>query len=429
MRVQLIKIMLPVCALVFFLTQPGISFGEDLGHVTPPGEPHIHDELEAIKERLTIIERDSERRHILGEEEGEKPKEAYPLQSFRKARIDGGLTFIVQGGLNNEDRFGGDRADSSLSIDMILESKIRDRGLLIVRGDFIRGDGLTRLPGLFAGGVNADIETFPDASAGSFHLIEAFYEHYWREGRYRTSFGQIDLTSYFDQNAFANSETFQFISPLFVNNIAIEWGGDDNGYGPGLVIHAHPAKSLELSIGLFEGDGNYEDTFDQPFWIAELEYVRSGQALEGHYRFIVWSNETNHPEILDPARIKSENRGFGLSFDQEISPHFGLWGRFGLQEGAVSSYSEHGSFGAQFRGVLNRPEDVIGLAFAITSVSNAQKQISGLNENEYVAEAYYNIMAADGFYVTPDFQYIANPGGDGGIDPIIVYGIRSQLVF
>jgi len=429
-KISYMGILFPAYAFILLLAQPGTSFSADPGPNTPP--THIHDELEAIKERLNIIERDSERRRILGEEKGIQT-ETFFLQTFRKTRFDGGLTFIVQGGINNEARFGGDRADSSLSIDIILESKIQDNGILIVRGGFMRGDGLSRLPELFAGSVNADIEAFPDASARSFHLIEAFYEHSWEKKRYRVSFGQIDLTSYFDRNAFANSETFQFISPLFVNNIAIAWGGDDNGYGPGLVFHLHPMKNFEVSLGLFEGNGDYKDTFDQPFWIAEMEFKRDQGELEGNYRFIVWSNETDRPTILNPNIMKSYNRGFGISFNQKLTPQFGVWGRFGLQDGEVSHFSHHASLGAQFKGVLSRPDDVIGIALAITSISNEQKQFSGFNpvfnNDEYAAEIYYNLTTGHGFHVTPDVQYISNPGGDGGVDPITVYGIRTQLVF
>lgn len=381
---------------------------------THPVRPQIHDELDQIKRWLADIERDTERRPLF---KAEKVEDAFPLQTSRKTQLNGGMTLIVQGGLNNEAQFGGDRADGSLSLDLILSSEIRDNGLLIVRGDFMRGEGLTRLPSLFAGGVNADIEGFPKETADTFHLIEALYEQTWDRETFRVAIGQIDLTSYFDQNQFANSETFQFISPAFGNNLAIGWGGDDNGYGPGLVFHAHPIKVFELNLGLFEGDGNYKDLFDQGFWIVEVEYELYLGDIEGHYRLNYWSNENKDID------------GVGISIDQALSEQLGVWGRFGIQGGEVEEYDRHASIGLEVKGLPGRSDDVIGLAVGQTWISDEHKTATGLSDNETLGEIYYNISLGDGFYLTPDLQYISNPGGNSAIDPITIYGLRGQLDF
>ncbi len=393
---------------------------------TLPAKPHIHEELQQIKAWLESIERDSERRPIVSEE-GIVDDLAYPLQTSTKTHLSGGLTFIAQGIQNNRPQFGGDGGDGSLSIDLIFESEIRENGLLIVRGDFMRGEGLTRLPPL-AAGVNADIETFiggPD----SFHLIEALYEQTWGKERYRFAFGQIDTTSYFDLNEFANSETFQFISPLFGNNPAINWGGDQNGYGPGFAFHIHPIEAIEFNLGVFEGDGNYIDLFDQPFIIAEIELEYHGENLEGHYRFIFWSNETNRAEIINPTVSASHNRGFAISFDHELTKALGLWTRFGMQDGKVSEFDRHASVGLQIKNPFKRSDDFIGIALGKTWVSDENKRENGLDKNEITAEIYYNFKVAQGIHLSPDIQHIINPGGNGLIDPITVYGIRTQLVF
>ncbi len=402
---------------------------------------HTHQELEEIKQRLKVIELETDRRRITGAEERKEFKdktpeseENYPILSSQKTRLSGGLTFILQGVTNNERQFGGNRADGSLSIDLILESEIRHNGLLIVRGDFMRGDGLSRLPDIFAGGVNADVENFKNDGSfannpDSFHLIEALYEQTWKRERYRLSFGQIDLTSYFDQNEFANSETFQFISPLFVNNIAIDWGGDANGYGPGLLLHAHPFDMLEFNLGFFEGDGNYTDMIDQPFWIIEIEYERYQRELEGHYRFIYWSNETIHPSILNTSVAISGNTGFALSFDQALTQNLGLWGRFGTQDGEVSNYDLTASGGFQFNELFGREGTTLGIAFGMSFISDGYKQSSSLDKDETITEVYYNIKTAHGIHISPDVQHITHPGGDGTIAPITIYGLRAQIVF
>jgi len=388
---------------------------------------HVHEELRQIKKWLAEIERDTERRPLF--KKAEPGEELFPLQSSRKTQFNGGMTLIIQGGLNNESQFGGDRADGSISVDMILTSEIRDGGLLIIRGDFMRGEGLSRLPPLLAGGVNADIEDYSTGAPDTFHLIEALYEQTWKSETFRLSIGQIGLTSYFDQNQFANSETFQFLSPAFVNNIAVGWGGDTNGYGPGLVLHAHPIREFEINLGFFEGDGNYKDVFDQGFWIVEVEFELYQRETDGHYRFSYWSNETNHESILNPAVTLTKNHGIGLSFDQGLNDDLGIWGRFSLQDGAVSQFDQHASIGMEIKGIPGRSGDILGLAFGQTWISDEYKTVSGLSNNEYLGEIYYNISAGHGFYLTPDFQYISNPGGNGAIDPISIYGLRAPLDF
>ncbi len=80
-------------------------------------------------------------------------------------------------------------------------------------------------------------------------------------------------------------------------------------------------------------------------------------------------------------------------------------------------------------GGFGRPEDVIGLGLAFTMISDAYKNPSGLDGNEIYAEAYYNMTLREGFQVTPDIQYIVNPGGNSDQDAFVVYGVRAGVMF
>ena len=63
-------------------------------------------------------------------------------------------------------------------------------------------------------------------------------------------------------------------------------------------------------------------------------------------------------------------------------------------------------------------------------ISDAYKDASsGMDSNELYAEAYYNIAVKEGFQLTPDIQYIVNPGGDGGKDSFAVFGVRAGVMF
>jgi carbohydrate-selective porin OprB len=77
-----------------------------------------------------------------------------------------------------------------------------------------------------------------------------------------------------------------------------------------------------------------------------------------------------------------------------------------------------------------RDGDTLGFAFAQLKDSPAFRRWrnpdSG-NENYY--ELYYAIQVAPWFVVTPDIQYIDNPGGTDTISHAIAGGVRFRVTF
>jgi hypothetical protein len=397
-----------------------------------PENPEPQKDVGKLKEQKDESERRSGREKLPEESEIEK-QPTYPIEVQSKTKITGGLTTIVQGVLNNEEAFGGNRAEGSMSADLFIESEIVPRGFLLFRMDVLQGDGLTRLPPLFTNpdgtptGPNNDVEGW--SSSDTLHINEVRYEQFFAGDKFRVSVGHLDLTSYFDENEFANKETFQFIAPIFCNNIAIDWGGNANFFGPGLVLNYHPIELIEGSIGYFEGDGDYTDLFDHPFIAGQIELEPRIRGLEGHYSFMVWTRYTPHPRILDPAQTDSKNSGFAISFDQELSEKVGIWVRFGTQRGEVAQFDRHASLGVQVKDPMGVESDVLGVAFGSTFISKEYKQASGLNQNEYYGEVYYNASLARNVNLSPDIQYVVHPGGNGDINNIFIYGLRAQVNF
>lgn len=369
-------------------------------------------------------------------------------------KIFGGVTGIVQGALNNEGRFGGDRAEGSMSADLMLSVPIGEKGKFFLRLDIQQGEGLTTLPGLFtspngnATGPNNDIETFENSE--SLNINEVVYTHHFLDEIVEIALGHIDMTSHFDQNEFANKETFQFLAQAFNNNSALEWGGTVNFFGPGIVLKYEPVELFEISVGGFEGDGNYSDMFDHPFLIGQVEVEPAFGGLEGHYRIYGWGRWTPHcRDLTDPAafsdcslvetatrrEVKRGNAGFGLSMDQWLSRAIGIFSRFGYQDEEVSQARAAFSIGLTISGSsFRRPHDVFGLAYGVLIPGDDYQQSTGLMEAEQYAEVYYKYVVSgngvtSGFHLSPDVQVIAHPGGDGSTAPIVIYGLRAQASF
>ena len=49
--------------------------------------------------------------------------------------------------------------------------------------------------------------------------------------------------------------------------------------------------------------------------------------------------------------------------------------------------------------------------------------------NENYIEAYYKYWANANLSISPDFQYVINPGGDKEKGPLFIYSVRMQLTF
>lgn len=101
-----------------------------------------------------------------------------------------------------------------------------------------------------------------------------------------------------------------------------------------------------------------------------------------------------------------------------------------MQDKNVSQFDRHVSAGIQLSGrAFNRDKDVLGVGVGLTMISDAYKKASGFDSNELYAEAYYNMAVKEGFYVTPDIQYISNPGGNSKEDAFLTYGVRAGVMF
>ncbi|MBI2058476.1 MAG: carbohydrate porin [Nitrospirae bacterium] len=392
-----------------------------------------------VDERIVVLEDEVERL-------GYRQKTGTSvLESLSGLELGAGLTMVNHATLNNDENSpsGGDTAETSLSGDLSILFPLGTYGLGLTRLLAGQGDGIApHLPPTFSG-PNADLEVNED----SFKLAEAWFGAElpypsFRDKRVSFAVGKIDPAGFFDQNAVAGDETHSFLADLFVNNLSIDWGGDDNGYGLGtrfayrFTSIFNKALSVEGQVGVFEGDGDFARPFDHPFLIGELDVSRSYYGLKGNYRFYVWTNQTDHQDFADVARTGRSNWGFGTSLDQQVMSGLALFLRYGRQDPRVGRSDQVVTVGGRLVGnAWNRGGDLLGLAagYAHTSgdYSDAAPELDEGNPKggEMYAEAYYTykIQAVGGLNLSPDVQYVRDPGGDKAADDFYIFGLRLQL--
>ncbi|MCM8812942.1 MAG: carbohydrate porin [Candidatus Omnitrophica bacterium] len=362
-------------------------------------------------------------------------------------KLCAGATMVIQGtsnangsGINAAQNSykGDDATDASYSVDIELSKVFAENGarafLYLTTGE---GAGVTDTIEVFSN-VNHDAD---DSAALS------VAELWWQQdiaGAARITIGKIDPTKYIDTNAYANDECGQFLGSMFRNSPTVEFSG--NAFG---VRAAWAATSwLEIETVYADGDADFRQIGDAPWLGLQASCKATVGERPGTYRVLYWYNDRPHTKWNDPSKIKESGNGFGISADQEISAHIGIFARAGWQDQGsfidtagdgitVEDFSLAAAYsaGVQILGTFwGRENDVCGFGYGIIKPSDDYKNsTAGLKgKTEGHLEAYYKFVCNQNLALTPDVQVITNPfGGDAsnGDDPIYVAGMRAQISF
>jgi len=330
-----------------------------------------------------------------------------------------------------------------------------------------QGKGLGNLMTAFSGANTSAFQlgTAEQASSSAVMLAQAWYQadiplplggfKPRSKETLTINFGKMDPFAFFDQNSAANDETKQFLASMFVHNalldnpLAANIGADAYGFSPGVRIsylnESQKPENFRLSLGIFgAGPGaNFSRSFTSPFVIAQAETKQiffSG--LAGNYRINVWRNGQAPTYVAGETR---PHRGIGLNFDQRMGDGLTLFGRYGKAWGERLAFDQTLSVGAEIGGSYwNRGGDSLGVAFGANRVSadfrNNSATVDGDGDGlpdygfaargaENVVEIYYRYRLNKQFEVSPDFQWLRHPAGNGGASDVKILGARAQLVF
>ena len=399
-------------------------------------EKNIKEEIKRLKQRIERLEeRLAGREAETAQNQQRDNKLDEVVKLLEGVRFGGGITFITQGTHNaNGDglsKNGDDVTDDSYSVDIEIEKKFSDYGKAYLHLEAGHGQGVTDELQVFSN-VNADA-----TGDENLDLIEAWYEHYFKNLPLTFTFGKIDATRYIDTNEYANDETLEFLGDIFKNSPALEFP-DSNSVG--IRLAAEPNDFLDIELVAMDANSDWEDVFDSIFFAGQINFKPNLFNKKGNYRIYGWLNDKNHIKWNDTAKIKEEGYGFGLSFDQELTGIVGIFMRYGWQnpkvyaEGADFSLEQSWGIGIQIAGKSwNRENDVFGIAFGRIIPSYDYKKFLGRKaEAEEHLEAYYKLWINRHFALSLDLQVIRHPYGDDafrGDKTILIGGLRSQVDF
>lgn len=263
--------------------------------------------------------------------------------------------------------------------------------------------------------------------------------------------GKIDPFVFFDQNAAADDESARFMNNAFVHNPLLDSGGDIRadayGFAPGAIVQYvnERQKGAEwgLSLGVFgSGPGaNFTGSLAGPFVIAQTETAVRFNYLPGNYRAYLWHNGRGSGY----DGIERKHSGIGFSADQKVTDEVTLFGRYGHQLSGKLRFDRALTLGGELAGSLwGRAADSLGLAVGSLRTSadfrndsptvdaNADAvpdfgyQASGAEKQ---LELYYRFKLNGHVELTPDLQWIRQPGGNAGAATVKVLGLRAKLGF
>jgi Carbohydrate-selective porin, OprB family len=334
------------------------------------------------------------------------------------AIADAEATKVAVGGLARgalQQVLNADKGDNKLfgqgAIDLTLIYQPMVRTTLFVDLEAIGGPGPDDVLGSLSR-LNADAETLGDQDE-KLTVREAWLGLRFINDRLDTFVGKLDLTNYFDRNAFANDETSQFLNTALVNNPMLKQPAN----GPGVVGQWDAGRDLGFSLGVQATNDLDEDLLNGPFVIAAIDYHTS-RFIGGNYR--LWARVSTIQEDDDPLTW-----GVGISLDQLLIPRFGVFVRAGFsQTEEVSLISYAVSAGIGWTSPLGeRPKDHLGIGYSF------QHEDPG---DEHVLEAYYNLFLTDHLSVIGNVQWLIHgPNQETGETNrhVAIPGVRAVVGF
>jgi len=287
------------------------------------------------------------------------------------------------------------------------------------------------------------------------------------QSRLELKVGLLAVNDDFDKNSYAGSTRTAFMNWSLWDNTAFDYAADTRGYTDGFMLayvsplwqlkygmyrmptHAN-GQELEASLARAQGD-NLELTLT-PGKAAPLLRLLAyrNTARMGDYReaLALAAATGSTPKIAADDREGRKKYGFGINAEQALADNgaSGLFARLGWNDGRTESFAftevdRLASVGGQLSGVhWRRADDLLGAAVALEGLSAAHRDYLAAGgagfllgdgrlsyAREEILEIYYRLQLPWQWLrvqLSPDFQYVRNPGYNQDRGPVAFWGLR-----
>jgi hypothetical protein len=302
------------------------------------------------------------------------------------------------------------------------------------------------------------------------HAVEAAQDQLAGEEpdrRLEIKLGKFAASDDFDKNRYANSTRSQFMNWSLFNNTAWDFAADTRGYSNGAVIgYVEPTWALHYGVLQMPTEANGQ-TLEWPLtrargeqleltwqpdpkrWVLRLLAFRD-VARMGVYRDAIARAQQSQlpPDIRADDRDGRRKYGFGVNLELPIADdgETGVFARLGWNDGHTESFAftevdRLVSAGVQISGARwSRAQDRFGLAIVQEALSPDHRRYLELGgqgfvlgdgrlgyAREMIVETYYRLHCAEHLDLSPDLQFVRNPGYNRDRGPVRIVGLRLHL--
>jgi high affinity Mn2+ porin len=284
------------------------------------------------------------------------------------------------------------------------------------------------------------------------------------ENRLTLTLGKLSSTDIFDTNAYSHDPRTQFLNWALVDDGAWDYPADAKGYTGGFAaewafsshtlrygIFMEPQVANELPL-----DARVDKAHGQ---VLEWEERYQSGGHPGALRALVFWNrahmglyqaalEESSPPDITLSRAYRSKTGAGLNWDQEVADGVGVFARAGFDDGRTETWA-YTEIDRALSGGLSvngkrwgRPDDALGLAGIASGLSSEHREYLAAGgdgfilgdgkldyEPEEILELYYLWTPLKWLAITPDYQFVQNPGYNRDRGPVSVFGIRVHAEY
>lgn len=277
--------------------------------------------------------------------------------------------------------------------------------------------------------------------------------------------GKFSIADFFDDNIYSHDPRTQFINWSLMSNGAWDYPANTRGYTVGMVVEYHtPAWATRIAftqMPTYANGPNLDEHITKAFgltWEGEKNihlHNRRGvvrlllfynQAGMGNYEEAVKKNSIA-PDITGVRDGPRAKTGAGISLEQEIANNAGIFMRGSWNDGhnetwAFTEIDQSISGGIVWKGAgWSRKNDELGTAVVVNGISAPHRDYLAaggygfmigdgkLNYgHEAILEAYYKFSIPKLFLsISPDYQFVLNPGYNKDRGPVHVIGVRAHV--
>ena len=285
--------------------------------------------------------------------------------------------------------------------------------------------------------------------------------------RIEVKLGKFAVSDDFDKNRYANSTRTQFMNWALFNNAAWDFAADTRGYTNGLMlVWVNPEWTLRYGLFQMPFEANGQ-TLEWPLTRArgeQIEWSWQPQKDGFELRLLAFRNIARMGVYRDAIEIAQQNGGvpdiraddqdgrhkYGYTANMELpladNGDTGVFARLGWNDGRTESFAfteadRTGSIGAQLSGThWGRAHDQLAIAFAANGLSHDHRDYLAAGgvgfligdgrlayAREQITEIYYAAEVMKHVTLSPDFQFVRNPGYNHDRGPARFLGLRAHV--